>query len=192
MASLMFDGNGYYEFLREVRRLRRVFPHLEFITAMDLEDPRAATSRDRIVQKKATCAAGVEACVVGPQGHVFGCSYSPASFPQRATDEERELFIPGNIRSELLRDIWRDSSRWQVFRNLQKNKNEKCLACNHYQVRCTGSCQIMSYYEKQHARDVAAGKAELKDFHDPYCPKDAFELQLAAPQDPPCGGFGMS
>jgi MoaA/NifB/PqqE/SkfB family radical SAM enzyme len=191
MAPLLFDGAAYYGFLREVRRLRRLFPAVEFITAMDLEDPSATTSRDRIVQKKATCAAGVEACVVGPQGHVFGCSYSPASFPGQATAEERELFIPGNVRDEPLRTIWRDSRRWEVFRNLGKSKNEKCGTCGHYQVRCTGSCQIMSYYEKQHAREVAAGRAELKDFHDPYCPKDAFELQQTGPESAPCGGVGM-
>lgn len=191
MSALMFDGAGYYEYIREVRRLRKLYPSVEFITAMDLEDPTATTSRDRIVQKKQTCAAGVEACVVGPQGDVFGCSYSPASFPDQATDEERELFIPGNIRSETLRDIWRDSRRWEVFRNLQKSKNEKCTSCGHYKVRCTGSCQIMSYYEKRHARDVAEGKAELKDFQDPYCPKEAFEHHQTI-HDAPCGGVGMA
>jgi radical SAM protein with 4Fe4S-binding SPASM domain len=158
---------------------------------MDLEDPDATTSRDRIVQKKQTCAAGVEACVVGPKGHVFGCSYSPASFPDQATAEERELFIAGNIRSEPLRTIWRDSRRWEVFRHLEKSKNEKCLTCGHYKVRCTGSCQIMSYYEKKHVREVAEGKADLKDFQDPYCPKEAFEPQRPAPQEAPCGGIGM-
>jgi radical SAM protein with 4Fe4S-binding SPASM domain len=191
MAPLMFDGAGYYEYIKSIRRLRQEFPAVEFITAMDVEDPMATTSRDRIVQKKQTCAAGVEACVVGPQGHVFGCSYSPASFPDQATEEENELFVPGNIRSEPLRVIWRDSARWEVFRNLEKSKNEKCGTCSHYKVRCTGSCQIMSYYEKQHARDVAAGLAELKDFHDPYCPKDAFEVQHAVPSDTPCRGLEM-
>ena len=191
MAPLMFDGAGYYDYIREVRRLRAAYPDVELITAMDVEDPRAVTSRDRIVQKKQTCAAGVEACVVGPQGHVFGCSYSPASFPDQATGEETDLFIPGNIRTEPLRVIWRDSERWEVFRNLEKSKNEKCTGCSHYKVRCTGSCQIMSYYEKRHAREVAAGSAELKDFHDPYCPKEAFEIRHAAPADTPCNGVGM-
>jgi radical SAM protein with 4Fe4S-binding SPASM domain len=191
MAPLMFDGAGYYEYIREVRRLRELYPDVEFITAMDLEDPRATTSRDRIVQKKQTCAAGVEACVVGPQGHVFGCSYSPASFPNEASDEERELFIAGSLRTETLREIWRDSRRWQVFRDLEKSKNEKCHSCDRYKVRCTGSCQIMSYYEKKHRLEVAEGRAGLKDFHDPYCPKDAFELRRPEPLDSPCGGRGM-
>lgn len=191
MSALMFDGARYYDYLREVRRLRAQYTGVEFITAMDLEDPQATTSRDRIVQKKQTCAAGVEACVVGPQGHVFGCSYSPASFPDQASSEEHALFIPGNIRTEPLRAIWRDSRRWEVFRDLEKSKNEKCTTCDHYQVRCTGSCQIMSYNEKKHAREVAEGRATLKEFQDPYCPKNAFDLHRPAPVDAPCGGAGM-
>ncbi len=190
---LLFDGSGYYTYVKEVRRLRLLFPDVEFITAMDIEDLVANTSRDRLVQKKETCAAGMEACVIGPLGHVFGCSYSPASFPAQASSEEKSLFIAGDIRTELLRSIWRDDTRWGVFRDLKTSKNEKCMRCGHYKVRCTGSCQIMSYYEKQQAREVADGVAELKHFHDPYCPKEAFETQRAAlVQVPSCGGLGIS
>lgn len=40
MTPLLFDGAGYYDYLREVRRLRGLFPDVEFITAMNLDDPR--------------------------------------------------------------------------------------------------------------------------------------------------------
>ncbi len=169
MGQEMFSQADFYGFIREVNRLRVLFPMVTFSTTIDLLDPQATTSHDLLIQKKTTCAAGVEACVIGPQGHVYGCSYSPASFPDTADAEGRRIFIAGTIREDDLGTIWRDSSRWAVFRDLSQHKNPKCHACRHYTVRCSGSCQIMAWYQLQHQQKMAAGKHTIGELYDPYC-----------------------
>lgn len=193
MTQDMFTQADFYGFIHEVNRLRRQFPAVTFSTTIDLLDPTATTSHDLIVQKTRTCAAGVEACVVGPQGHVYGCSYSPASFPDSADEEGKRIFIAGNLRADDLRTIWRDEARWAVFRDLEQYKNPKCHGCGHYTVRCSGSCQIMAWYQLQHQREKGLGDAALKDFYDPYCFVELLDGRDAQAQDPaaPCGGAGM-
>ncbi len=192
MSNDMFNQEGFYGFIREVNRLRSMFPSVTFSTTIDLLDPEATTSHDLIVQKKRTCAAGVEACVIGPQGHVYGCSYSPASFPDTADEEGKRIFIAGNIREDSLGTIWRDSSRWGVFRDLGQYKNPKCHGCGHYTVRCSGSCQIMAWHQLKHQQEVVNGKDKISDFYDPYCFVDLLDEQLK-PVDlaSPCGGTGV-
>lgn len=193
LTDSMFRREDFYCFIREVNRLRKQFTDVNFSTTIDLLDPQEMTSHDLIVQKKQTCAAGVEACVIGPQGHVYGCSYSPASFPDQVTEAER-IFIAGNIREDLLASIWRDSARWAVFRDLSRYKNSKCRTCSHYTKRCSGSCQIMSYYEMKYQQGVALGTKQLGDFYDPYCFVDLLgeqgkERMVDLPA--PCGGGGI-
>ena len=169
MSSQMFTQTGFYQFIHEVNQLRQRYPALTFSTTIDLLNPNAATSHDLIVQKKRTCAAGVEACVIGPQGHVYGCSYSPASFPDSADETGKRIFIAGNIREDSLKSIWQDSSRWSVFRNLDQFKNPKCQTCHHYAVRCSGSCQIMAWYQLQHQAAAGEAAGQIRDYYDPYC-----------------------
>ena len=157
MADDMFDQGDFYAFVWQIQDLRQRY-QVQFVTTLDLLDPEATTSHDPIVQKKHTCAAGVEATVIGATGDVYGCSYSPASFPDSPDLEGRRLFVAGNARREPLRDIWRDSTRWAVFRDLDTYKNPQCQACPHYGVRCVGSCPIMGYFHE--------GKP---DAFDPYC-----------------------
>ena len=192
LTRAMFKQQDFYGFIREVNRLRKLFPTVTFSTTIDLLDPDAVTSHDLIVQKKNTCAAGVEACVVGPQGHVYGCSYSPASFPDSADEEGKRIFIAGNLRRDSLKKIWRDSARWAVFRDLGRYKNPKCHTCSHYTVRCSGSCQIMAWYQLKHQEAVAAGREKIGDFYDPYCFVDLLdEKGKTADLTAPCGGSGM-
>ncbi len=188
----MFQQSDFYDFIREVNRLRKAFPKVTFSTTIDLLDPEEKTSHDLIVQKKTTCAAGVEACVVGPKGHVYGCSYSPASFPGSMDREGHEIFVAGNLRDDELRTIWRDSSRWAVFRDLSRYKNSKCHSCGHYQVRCSGSCQIMSWHRLKHESNEVAGPEGIAEFFDPYCFVDLLEEEEStADLGAPCGGAGM-
>lgn len=167
MAQDMFDQADFYAFIREVNRLRRLYPGLRFSTTIDLLDPKARTSQDFIVEKKSTCAAGVEACVVGPLGDVYGCSYSPASFPDSDDTEGRRVFVAGDLRRDSLGEIWRDSHRWAVFRDLERYKHPKCLACGHYQIRCSGSCPIMAWH-KLAGQDSPKGE-DIGRVCDPYC-----------------------
>lgn len=157
MVADMFSQQDFYAFIRLVNDLRRSH-RCRFITTLDLLDPEATTSHDPIVQKKQTCAAGVEATVIGATGDVYGCSYSPASFPDSPDVEGRQLFVAGNVRDEPLHAIWRDSSRWAVFRHLSTYKNPRCLTCAHYGARCVGSCPIMGYFQ-----------SGQPDAFDPYC-----------------------
>jgi len=180
MSKDMFNQNDFYQFIREVSRLRTLFTDITFSTTIDLLDPEATTSHDLIVQKKRTCAAGVEACVIGPQGHVYGCSYSPASFPDSADEEGKRLFIAGNIREDSLQTIWRDDSRWAVFRNLSQYKNPKCHTCQHYTIRCSGSCQIMAWHQLKHQEETAVNKRNIGDFYDPYCFVDLLNEQATS------------
>ena len=168
MAADMFDQGDFYAFVRQIQHLRKRY-QVQFVTTLDLLDPEATTSHDPIVQKKRTCAAGVEATVIGATGDIYGCSYSPASFPDSPDVKGRRLFVAGNVRREPLRDIWRDSTRWAVFRDLDTYKNPQCQACPHYGVRCVGSCPIMGYFQ--------AGKP---DAFDPYCFIDLLQANLTS------------
>jgi radical SAM protein with 4Fe4S-binding SPASM domain len=157
MTSDMFTQHDFYAFIQRIQDLRRRY-RVQLITTLDLLDPEVTTSHDLIVQKKHTCAAGVEAAVIGATGDVYGCSYSPASFPDSPDEQGRRLFVAGNVRRESLRAIWRDSSRWAVFRYLDTYKNSRCLICSHYGARCIGSCPIMGYFQDGQPDAV-----------DPYC-----------------------
>lgn len=157
MMADMFDQSDFYAFIRQIQELRERY-QVQFITTLDLLDPEATTSHDPIVQKRRTCAAGVEATVIGATGDVYGCSYSPASFPDSPDVEGRRMFVAGNVREEPLRNIWRDSTRWAVFRYLDVYKNPQCQTCAHYGVRCVGSCPIMGYFQ-----------TGQPDAFDPYC-----------------------
>jgi len=160
MMDAMFDQHDFYAFIRRIQDLRRQY-RVQFTTTLDLLDPAATTSHDPLVEKKRTCAAGVEATVIGATGDLYGCSYSPASFPGSPDVEGRRLFVAGNLRREPLRIIWRDSTRWAVFRYLSVYKNPRCQTCPHYGVRCVGSCPIMGYFQ-----------ARQPNAFDPYCVVD--------------------
>ena len=153
----MFTQHDFYAFIKRLQDLRRRY-RVQFITTLDLLDPEVTTSHDLLVRKQRTCAAGVEAAVIGATGDVYGCSYSPASFPDSPDVEGRRLFVAGNLRHEPLSEIWRDSSRWAVFRQLEANKNARCQTCVQYRARCVGSCPIMGYFQ-----------AGQPDAFDPYC-----------------------
>lgn len=175
MADAMLARGDFREFIGRVNRLRKEFPSVTFSTTIDLLDPEATTSHDLIVRKKRTCAAGVEACVIGPQGHVYGCSYSPASFPDSMDEAGKRIFVAGDLREDDLRTIWRDGRRWSVFRDLAQYKHPKCLECPHYAVRCSGSCQIMAWHELERRRQGARAKEDIREIVDPYCFVDLLE-----------------
>lgn len=157
MVSHMFNQYDFYAFIKIIQALRNQFS-VQFVTTLDLLDPEATTSHDSIVHKKQTCAAGVEAAVIGATGDFYGCSYSPASSSSGSGRAGRRMFVAGNIRQDAIATIWRDSSRWRVFRKLDEFKNSKCHSCQHYSVRCVGSCPIMGYFQE--------GRPEAMD---PYC-----------------------
>lgn len=167
MVRDMFGQQDFFDFIQKINLLRQTFKGVAFSTTIDLLDPEATTSHDLMVEKKQTCAAGVEACVIGPRGDVYGCSYSPASFPDSRDLSGRKVFVAGNLRRDDLQTIWRDSERWTVFRDVQSYKHPKCHRCEHYTVRCSGSCPIMAWYALGEHGDATPD--DISQVCDPYC-----------------------
>jgi radical SAM protein with 4Fe4S-binding SPASM domain len=139
-------------FIADLMRLRMKYPALDLITTLDL---RHTASLDRVYQKDRSCAAGREGCVISPFGEIYGCSYSLASSLKK-DEPGREKFVAGDLREREFMDIWNDSDRWAVYRDLASYKNKKCHNCTWYQQhRCIGNCPIM-------VRDAP-------EAFDPYC-----------------------
>ncbi|MCL2198105.1 MAG: radical SAM protein [Defluviitaleaceae bacterium] len=127
-------------FISSLEMLRDKYPMLNFVTTLDL---KPTDSHDRVYKKDKSCAAGREGCVISPYGDIYGCSYSLASTLDTA-NPERERFVAGNIHERDFMDIWNDSERWTIYRDLQTYKHEKCRKCDYYTAsRCIGNCPIM-------------------------------------------------
>lgn len=151
VLDLQLTPVEFREFIRGLNSLRQEYK-TDFVTTLDL---RHTTLHDRIYFKDRSCAAGREGAVISPYGEIYGCSYSLASIPD-APEDERKKYITGNVQEEDILQIWNQSGRWDIFRDLNKYKNEKCKKCDYYVTRrCIGNCPIMD------ENDPAA--------FDPYC-----------------------
>ncbi|MDR1028533.1 MAG: radical SAM protein [Clostridiales Family XIII bacterium] len=132
--------DGFRAFIAALEILRAEYPDLNFVTTLDL---KPTDSHDRVYKKEKSCAAGREGCVISPYGDVYGCSYSLASSLD-GNDPERARFVAGNLDECGFMDIWNDSKRWAVYRDLQMYKHERCRRCDYYNAnRCIGNCPIM-------------------------------------------------
>ncbi|MCX6803737.1 MAG: radical SAM protein [Candidatus Diapherotrites archaeon] len=160
LSDQMLSRKEFYEMIKTINGLRKVHK-VKFVTTIDLLNKDNLSKQDRIIKKERTCAAGVEGAVISPLGDIYGCSYSPASDPSSKDKIGKEIFVAGNLRKQKFSDVWLNSKKWAVFRDLKQYKNKKCLSCNHYKHECVGSCPVMSYYEN----------GTLDNF-DPYCFKD--------------------
>lgn len=76
------------------------------------------------------CFAGKESICVDALGNVRACSHFP------------EEFIAGNIRDNTLKEIWNNSDKLSVFRNLGGNK--ECNECKNYD-KCRGGCRYRAF-----------------------------------------------
>jgi len=151
VLDLQLTPVEFREFIQGLNSLRQECK-TDFVTTLDL---RHTTLHDRIYFKDRSCAAGREGAVISPYGEIYGCSYSLASIPD-APEYDRKKYIAGNVQEEDILQIWNQSGRWDIFRNLNKYKNEKCKKCDYYVTRrCIGNCPIMD------ENDPAA--------FDPYC-----------------------
>ena len=157
LSDQMLTRYEFYSMIRKINELKSSHK-VKFITTINLLEKGNLQKQDRIVRKERACAAGIEATVISPDGYVYGCSYSPASNIESEDKEGKSIFIAGNLFQTPIKEIWYDSSRWDVFRDLKKYKNEKCHGCKHYGNECVGSCPIMAFYETRKL-----------DTLDPYC-----------------------
>jgi MoaA/NifB/PqqE/SkfB family radical SAM enzyme len=156
----MLSQQEFYSLIRTINELRKNHK-VKIVTTIDLLNKGNLANQDLIVKKEKTCAAGVEAAVISPLGEIYGCSYSPASDKDDSDKKGKDIFVAGNLRKDKLEDIWLDSSRWTVFRDLKNYKNSGCRNCSYYKKECVGSCPIMSYYKDKTLNGL-----------DPYCFKD--------------------
>jgi radical SAM protein with 4Fe4S-binding SPASM domain len=138
-VDLQLTPVEFKEFIQGLNRLRQEH-HTDFVTTLDL---RHTHQHDRIYFKDRSCAAGREGAVISPYGEIYGCSYSLASDPN-APKEKRKKFVAGNLLEEDFLNIWNQSERWSIYRDLDKYKHEKCKTCDYYtSKRCIGNCPIM-------------------------------------------------
>ena len=95
------------------------------------------------------CHAGLTSCLIKPNGEVAPC---PAF-------KQNRNYVAGNIRNDSLRDIWKFSPIWNLFRMFDyRNLKGPCKSCKHLQS-CQGRC---------HSQRILA----FGDIHqgpDPHC-----------------------
>ncbi|MFX1257310.1 MAG: radical SAM protein, partial [Promethearchaeota archaeon] len=144
----------YYDFVKRVELLRKSFDVRIRLYFDILGEKSKWLDNQTSVINTVTCSAGVESCVISPFGDMYGC---PVSNPID-NDEFREIFITGNVRETSILKIWRDSSKWNVYRDLKLNKSKRCFKCNFYKNLCFGNCYIDSFF---HSNKMNA--------NDPYC-----------------------
>lgn len=163
------SGNKYntltqkdmFEIVQNINRLRQNCK-VKIQTYLDIIDkPTKEYMFQSSLLNKKTCAAGIEVAAISPFGEVYGCVVSPANNPK---SQYKQLFTAGKLSENKFIDIWLDSSRWSVFRDLKKIKSKKCLDCRFYTKTCFGNCVVESYLHK----------GELNS-DNPYCFVDMVE-----------------
>ncbi|HEX2926434.1 MAG TPA: radical SAM protein [Ruminiclostridium sp.] len=90
-----------------------------------------------------SCAAGIEVAAISPFGEIYGCVVSPANGIEDTP--AKRLFTAGSLSEDRFMNIWLDSSRWKVYRDISFNKSQKCIKCVHYSKSCFGNCVVDSY-----------------------------------------------
>ncbi len=129
------------EIVKEISSLRQ-WSDASLQTYYDILDSHKKIFPSPLMNSK-SCAAGIEVGAISPFGDVYGCVVSPAN--ELSETKSKELFTAGNITESKFRDIWLDSKRWKVYRDMDYCKCEDCLACVYYGSRCFGNCVVESY-----------------------------------------------
>jgi radical SAM protein with 4Fe4S-binding SPASM domain len=157
LKSQILTPKDYLKFIKHIEKLRKTCK-VNIQTYFDIlgERSRWLENQTSLINKQ-TCAAGVEACVISPAGDIYGCAASNPDDPKLSRNI-REMLIAGNVKEKSVMDIWLDSSRWKIYRNLKLNKSKKCLECNFYKKKCFGNCFVSSFF--------ASGRLNAAD---PYC-----------------------
>lgn len=133
------------ETVREVARLRAKYPDLKIATDFDIagDQPPCGTAD--------SCAAGRSMVNIGFDGGIYPCAFlvTPAG-----------EFRAGNVYTDSITAVWRESSVFEPFR--VHTKCATCSECAHYTRRCNGGCPAVAYF---------AGRG--LDGLDPTCPVGA-------------------
>ncbi len=86
-------------------------------------------------RKKKKCGWGVHRCEVMPSGDVTSCA--PIAFNHRD-------FIAGNIKTELLKDIWTNKHFTEIRKLKQSDFELPCSKCIYWKG-CLGSCRSLAF-----------------------------------------------
>ncbi|MGH9935999.1 MAG: radical SAM protein [Blastocatellia bacterium] len=136
----------YLAVVREVSRLRAVYPDIQILTDFDILDgaPSGDCHRD---PNSASCKAGRTMVNINYDGGIYPCAFF-------VTPEGE--FSAGNIYRETVTEVWRRSPVFEPFRIHQKS--EVCQSCSHYRRQCVGGCPAIAHFTTGHL-----------DAHDPTC-----------------------
>lgn len=155
--KIILNAEEMLEFNRLVQKLRQKYPEVKVVMDFDLLVEKELPKHPIVPRIKA-CPAGREFAFVSPQGNIFPCGVAPVHDIDKMTEEEKKLFIAGNVLEKDLLDIWHQSYVWESFRDLAKCKPPKCYSCRFWGKRCFGTCPVGAYYY--------TGKLNGED---PYC-----------------------
>lgn len=86
-------------------------------------------------RKKRKCGWGVHRCEVMPNGDVTSCA--PITFNHRD-------FIAGNIKNEMLKDIWMSKHFMDIRKLKQSDFEMPCSKCIYWE-NCLGSCRSLAF-----------------------------------------------
>ena len=89
------------------------------------------TSENRRRKGLDMCGAAKMTYCISPTGDVYPCAFL-----------QERLFLVGNVRERLLRDMWDNSPVFAQFRNLNV---ATCVTCSRLEV-CRGGCPAMAYH----------------------------------------------
>lgn len=79
------------------------------------------------------CSAGVSDVVITPSGNILPCTFL-------------RDFVAGNLRENSLKDIWKNSQIFNVFRDLKSNQLEgECRTCEYVPDYCQGGCRAAAF-----------------------------------------------
>lgn len=110
-----------------------------------IESPTLSEKFPSSLLNNKSCAAGIEVAAISPFGEIYGCVVSPAN--ELEDTPAKRLFTAGTISEGNFSNIWLDSSRWNIYRDMAINKSRKCLDCKHYSKNCFGNCVVDSYVQ---------------------------------------------
>lgn len=115
-----------------VYNLRLAHKCKSFRKGMGFERQREQALREE--KRKYACNAGVSMCFICSNGDVYPCTLF----------KNFEEFRAGNIKEELLYNIWRYSEVFNRFRNLKISDIESCNECECFNL-CPGGCRAKAY-----------------------------------------------
>ncbi len=141
----MLTAKETLEFNYLVKDLRKKYKGVKVVMDFDLfsEDE---LSLHPIVPRIKACPAGREFFFLNPQGYVFPCGVAPVHDFSLMTEQEKKLFIAGNVLEQKIIEIWHQSSIWEDYRDLHKCKPPKCFSCKYWGKKCFGTCPVGAYY----------------------------------------------